>query len=228
MLELPIGEIVCGDCLEVMKGWPDKCVDAIVCDPPYGLSYDKDAKRKAGYQGPRQLGQRKDYGVSAWDDAPMNDGQIAEIHRVGQNQVVFGGNYVADRLPASSCWLVWDKDNGENDFADCELAWTSFKSATRIIKWRWQGMLQEPGFPKDLREHPTQKPLGVMRWIIEKYSKPGDLILDPFCGSGTTCVAAEQLGRRYIGIEISEDYCKIARRRVQEAKDQYALLEQRL
>jgi site-specific DNA-methyltransferase (adenine-specific) len=175
MNELPVGEIIQGDCLEVLKTWPDKCVDLVLTDPPYGIG---EARGKNASRGKLAIAQ--DYGFATWDDAPMNDRQITEIQRVGENQAIFGGNYVADRLPASSCWLIWDKDNGDNDFADCELAWTSFKSATRIIRWRWNGMLQEPGHDKDIRQHPTQKPLGVMRWIIEKYTKPNDLILDPF------------------------------------------------
>lgn len=204
--------IIQGDCLEIMKSMPDKSFDCVITDPPYGLGQDKDQKRKAGYQGKNQKGIRKDYGYSDWDKLP-NKQYFNEIMRVSKNQVIFGGNYF--ELPPSSCWLVWDKDNGNNDFADCELAWTSFTSAVRKIKHRWHGMLQQDMSQKEYRQHPTQKPVPVMRWIIENYTKKGDTILDPFMGSGTTLVASKQLGRNATGIEISEEYCNIARKRLQ-------------
>jgi site-specific DNA-methyltransferase (adenine-specific) len=133
--------------------------------------------------------------------------------RVSKNQIIFGGNYFIEYLKNSPCWIVWDKDNSGN-FADCELAWASFKTAVRKFKWRWNGMLQEDMKHKESRYHPTQKPVELMKWILNKYSKPTDLILDPFLGSGTTAIAAKQIHRRYIGIEISQKYCDIARQRL--------------
>jgi len=139
---------------------------------------------------------------------------LEEIFRISKNQIIFGGNYYGSVLGDTNCYIVWDKDNGDNDFADCELAWTSFKSAVRKFKWRWNGMLQEDMKYKEARFHPTQKPVELMKWILGKYSEPTDLILDPFLGSGTTAVAAKQLHRRYIGIEISPKYCEIAKQRL--------------
>ena len=139
---------------------------------------------------------------------------MLKIKSISKNQIIFGGNYYASILGDSSCWIVWDKDNGKTDFADCELAWTSFKTAVRKFKWRWQGMLQEDMANKEKRLHPTQKPLPLMKWIVEKYSKPGDLIIDPFSGSFTTSVGCKQLGRKYIGVEISKEYCEIAVQRL--------------
>jgi DNA modification methylase len=121
---------------------------------------------------------------------------------------------------------VWDKDNGKNDFADCELAWCSFNKAVRKFLWRWHGMLQENMANKEIRYHRNQKPVGLMKQIIERYSKPSDLILDCFTGSGSIPVAAELMGRMYIGIELSETYCEIARKRVRDAKDQFGLFNQ--
>lgn len=140
-----------------------------------------------------------------------------EMRRVSKNQVIFGGNYFAEYLGNSSCWLVWDKDNAESFFADCELAWTSFNKAVRKFKWKWFGMLQENmGKNKEFRHHPTQKPLALMEWIIQNYSEPDALILDPFLGSGTTTRACLNLNRRFIGIEISPEYCKIAEQRLKQ------------
>jgi site-specific DNA-methyltransferase (adenine-specific)/modification methylase len=107
---------------------------------------------------------------------------------------------------------VWDKLNGANDFADCELAWTNLDKAVRRIAYRWNGMLRENNEPRG--EHPTQKPVGVMAWVVELATTEGQIILDPFCGSGTTGVAAVRLGRRFIGIERDEKYAAIARERI--------------
>ena len=132
---------------------------------------------------------------------------------VSQYQIIFGGNYFG--LPPSSCWLVWDKDN-TGDFADCELAWTNLKKAVRRLKWRWNGMLQENMANKELREHPTQKPLEVMKWAMKHAPEDCQTILDPFMGSGTTLRAAKDLGRKAIGIEIEEKYCEIAVNRLRQ------------
>lgn len=209
---LPINTIIEGDCLEVMRNWPEGCVDLVLTDPPYGIKAARYAR--AGTQYGHSLAACRDYGISAWDDKIPPKEAFDLMRRVSGEQIIFGGNYFAHLLPASSGWIVWDKDNGGNGYADCELVWTSLKKAVRKITWRWHGMRQEPGYLKDERVHPTQKPVGVARWIIERYSKPTDVVLDPYCGSGTFCLAAKQLGHNYIGIDISEDYCRTARERL--------------
>jgi len=138
------------------------------------------------------------------------------MFRVSKNQIIFGGNYFIEYLKNSPCWIFWDKDNQESFFADGELAWTSFKTRTRKFKWRWFGMLQEDMKNKEFREHPTQKPVELMKWILLNYSKENDLILDPFLGSGTTAVACQNLHRNFIGIEISPEYCEIAKSRLRQ------------
>ena len=152
-----------------------------------------------------------------FDDTQIPDKRyFDEMLRISKNQIIFGGNYFVEYLYNSSCWIVWDKDNGESFFADCDLAWTSFKTAVRKFKWRWYGMLQEDMKNKEIREHPTQKPIELFKWILMNYSQESDLILDPFLGSGTTAVAAKQLGRDFIGIEISPKYCEISRERLRQ------------
>jgi DNA modification methylase len=129
-------------------------------------------------------------------------------------QIIFGGNYFT--LPPSSCWLVWDKDNGENDFADCELAWTNLSKAVRRLTFRWQGMLQEPGAKREFREHPTQKPEPVMSWGRGQAPQDSKTVFDPFAGSGTTLAAAKRLGLKALGVEAHEPYCEIAANRLRQ------------
>jgi len=204
-----INKIICGDCLEVMKEMPDKCVDLVLTDPPYGINENPYRVANRG-----KLAKTRYYGEWDWDKERIEKKHFDEIFRISKNQIIFGGNYYLDYLHPTSCFIVWDKDNFGNDFADCELAWTSFKSAVRIFKWRWSGMLQEYMSNKEIRQHPTQKPLALFTWILKKYSKESDLILDPFLGSGTTAEACKLLHRNFIGIEINPEYCKIAEERL--------------
>ena len=193
------------DCREILPHLPK--VDLVLTDPPYGIG------EAAGRNKSRSnAAVAKDYGDSAWDDAPPAAWVLMLLRELSRYQIIFGGNYYG--LPASSCWLVWDKLNGDNDFADCELAWTNLPKAVRRIQWRWAGMLQENMAAKEFREHPTQKPVGVMKWALSQAPDDCGLILDPFMGSGTTLVAAKRLGRRAIGIEIEEKYCAIAAKRL--------------
>ncbi len=201
-----------GDCLSVLPTLAAGSVDAVVTDPPYGIGEAAGKNKSRGC-----LAVARDYGNAQWDNERPSAAIFMAMRRVSKDQIIFGGNYYADLLPPSPCWLVWDKDNGNTDFADCEFVWTSFDSAARKIKWRWQGMLQEPGHDHERREHPTQKPLGVMRWIVENYTEPNCLIADPMMGSGTTGVAAIQLGRRFIGVEIDPHYFDVALRRIRDA-----------
>lgn len=131
---------------------------------------------------------------------------------------MWGGNHYASRLPDSPGWLIWDKRRGttENDFADCEMAWTNVDQPARCLPHLWNGMLRDSERGVE-RVHPTQKPVEVMLWCIRKVADSAKTILDPFCGSGTTGVAAVRLGRKFIGIEIEPKYFEIAVRRISEA-----------
>jgi len=183
--------------------------DVIVTDPPYGINETNEKNLSRG-----GLAKPKDYGHYSWDKKRIEPVYFEMMKYISRNQVVFGGNYYGNVLGNCSAYIVWDKNNGANDFADCELAWTNYKRATRKLKYTWNGMLQENMKEKEIRQHPTQKPLKVMEWIIENYTEPTSLILDPFMGGGTTLVAARRLGRKAIGIEINEKYCQIAIKRI--------------
>ena len=148
---------------------------------------------------------------------------IQEIIRVSKNQIIFGGNYFVEYLHNSPCWIVWDKNNGKNDFADCELAWTNFKSAVRKYLWTWNGMLQHDMKNKDVRIHPTQKPLKLFEMILNDYSKENDLILDCFSGSGTTAIACHNRKRSFICIEKDYDYWKASCEKLKEHQSQLRL-----
>jgi site-specific DNA-methyltransferase (adenine-specific)/modification methylase len=197
-----------GDCMEVFSLITK--ADAVVTDPPYGIG-EAAGKNKSR----SRIAVAKDYGDDAWDNEPCSAFQIDAMRAASRFQIIFGGNYF--HLPPTSCWLVWDKLNGNNDFADCELAWTNIPKAIRRIQWRWAGMLQQDMKNKEERFHPTQKPVPVMKWCIECLPDGCHTILDPFMGSGTTGVAADQLGKRFIGIEREPKYFDIACKRIADA-----------
>jgi DNA modification methylase len=201
-----------GDALEILPTLEK--VDAVISDPPYGIDEND---RKVASRG--KLAVPKDYGSFDWDKAPPSPELMAAVCGAGKWVALFGGNYFG--LPASSCWLVWDKLNGDNDFADCELAWTNWPKAVRRIQWRWNGMIRQGN---EERFHPTQKPLQVMGWAIDLCPK-ADTILDPFMGSGTTGVAAVERRRHFIGIEREPSYFDIACRRIEQAYKQRPLFD---
>ena len=201
--------------MEVMKKLPDKCIDLVLTDPPYGINVGGKSRERVNVGGGKPFGKSgggkivspKSY--RGFDDSRIPDKEVfEEMFRISKNQIIFGGNYFVEHLRNSPCWVVWDKDNSGN-FADCELAWTSFPTAIRKFKFRWNGMLQEHmGKAKENREHPTQKPVDLMKFCIDTYSEEGQIILDPFLGSGTTAIACINLKRKWIGIEREKEYIK--------------------
>jgi len=212
------------DCLEFMKNIPDNYFDLIITDPPYGIgesmnNHKSRGKNAVGFNKSKRnsLAVSKDYGYSEWDSKIPSKEIFKEMLRVSKNQIIFGGNYFIEYLNNSPCWIVWDKDNGTNDFADCELAYTSFNTAVRKIKYRWHGMLQERMNWKEKREHPTQKPVPLGHWLLDNYAKDGDKIFDPFSGSGSFLVASKNKGFSFVGCEISTEYCKIIKKRLNQS-----------
>jgi site-specific DNA-methyltransferase (adenine-specific)/modification methylase len=198
-----------GDCRDILPTLGK--VDAVVTDPPYGIgeARNDNASRSS-------LAKSRDYGVDSWDDKPIDDKLISFVRSAGRWCIMFGGNYY--ECPPTKCWLVWDKENGANDFADCELAWTNLPKAVRRIKYMWHGMLRANGEQRG--DHPTQKPIGVMKWAISHLPEPNETILDPFMGSGTTGVAAVQMGKKFIGIEREPKYFDIACKRIEDGQKQ--------
>lgn len=201
-----------GDCLEVMQEYPDNYFDLILTDPPYGIdaaNYDI-----GGTQHGNSKAECKIYGKKDWDKERLDKKYFDEMLRVSKNQIIFGGNYYTDYLTPSSCWIVWNKDNGNNGYADCELAWCSFNYAVRYYKYKWHGMLQGNMMKKEERVHPTQKPVPLFEWILKNYTKTNDKILDPFCGSGPVLEACMNLNLGCLAIDISDEWVPHYRKRL--------------
>lgn len=201
------------DCMDGMKEFPDKYFDLAVIDPPYGIGENGSKNKSRG-----KITKAKDYKTFAGKDAAPPDNKFfKELFRTSKNQIIFGANHFISRIPFdSSCWIVWDKNNGNSDFADCELAWTSFKSAVRKFKYTWQGMLQEDMKNKEFRIHPTQKPVALYRWIFEKYAEKGMKILDTHVGSASSLMAAHDAGLQYVGFELDKYYYDVSKKRLEE------------
>lgn len=206
-----------GDCIELMKALPDKCVDCVVTDPPYGVGRDK------GFEGFGGFGAkiaRRRYEDSDWDSERPSKEAFDNMIRVSNDCIVFGGNYFADILPQGNHWLFWDKKQTMPTFGDGELIWTNIKrNSVKKKEFEWNGLIGK----EELRHHPTQKPVALMKWIIDKYTSQDAIILDPFSGSGTTGVAAIQTGRRFLGFEIDPRWCDLANKRIEAAKAQTVL-----
>ena len=200
-VEIGNATLYLGDCLEVLP-LIDK-VDAVITDPPYGIGQDGGAQRTRGSK--KTNGEKM-----GWDNKRPEKEVFDAMLNAGNVQIIWGGNYFADFLPASMGWLYWEKRMG-GDFADGELAWTSQHKALR----------QFSHFKKNKGdEHPTQKPLELMLWCIDQCKNKPQSILDPFMGSGTTGVAAIQMGRKFIGIEREQKYFDIACKRIEQAVSQ--------
>lgn len=185
---MPISEVYNMDCMEYMKGIPDKFFDLAVVDPPYGISVTK--MNMGGRNTVKPDLNKK------WDSTTPDKEYFKNLFRVSVRQIIWGGNYFD--LPASQYFAIWDK--GESmygrDFAECELAWVS-SGGTRIFKKS----------PNQLnRIHPTQKPISLYAWILKNYAKTGDKILDTHLGSGSSRIAAYKLGFDFYATEIDKDY----------------------
>ena len=206
--------IINADFRDIIRELPDKCVDLLLTDPPYAINITsqlvkKDPYHKHGY---------KSWELKEWDNERPTKEDFAEMIRISKNQVIWGGNYFADLLPASQGWFVWNKGQRDFSLADGELAWTSFDKALRIFDFSRAQAL------KDGKIHPTQKPVALFEWILNIRTQKGDLILDCFSGSGTTAVACHNTGREFICIEKDPDYYKRSVERLQNIQAQMRFL----
>jgi len=219
MNKTPQSNVFLMDNMEGMRQYPDKYFQLAVCDPPYGINADQ----KRGDTGKNKHIKQKDYHIGNWDKSIPPAEYFCELKRVSINQIIWGGNYFLDYLNNTSCFIVWDKDNGDNLYADCELAWTSFDSAVRKVKYKWHGFLQGNMKDKEDRVHPTQKPVALYDWILLNYAKPGDKILDTHLGSGSSRIAAYKNGFDFTGFEIDQEYFDKSVKRFNDFKAQLRL-----
>lgn len=199
------------DCRAVL---PSVACDLLLTDPPYGIGADVRQAARAGKQPGNAAAPSRDYGpVTHWDASPVDGALLADLIAQAKASIVWGGNYFG--LPPQSGWLVWDKRHGvrSNGYADAELAWTNLGGAVRIFRHLWMGMYRGASDDGRAREHPTQKPVPLMRWCLSRWGEQGT-VLDPFMGSGSTLVAAKAMHLSAIGIEIEERYCEIAAQRL--------------
>lgn len=215
-IEIANAKMINVDCLVYMRQLPDKYFDLAIVDPPYGIGENGSRNKSRG-----KLAKAKDYKPFAgYDLAPPDDTYFRELFRVSENQIIWGANHFIDRIAVPSpCWVVWDKDNGRSHFADSELAWTSFRTAVRNFKFRWSGMLQGDMKNKEVRIHPTQKPVKLYEWLLKKYARPGQRIFDSHMGSGSSAIACNNLGFEYIGCELDTDYFEAACKRILEHEE---------
>lgn len=191
---MAISEVYNCDCLEYMKGLPNNFADLAICDPPYGIKIMKQwGAKKHGY---------KQYKVNEWDNNIPSPDYFNELLRVSKNQIIWGGNYFTENLPASQGWILWDKGQRDFSLADGELAWTSFNKAIRIFDYS-RGKMQAESYGKF---HPTQKPIKLYQWILNNYGGGVKSILDTHLGSGSSRIVAYDLGFDFYGTELDKDY----------------------
>ena len=202
---IELNSFICGDCMDYLPQFPDKYFELAIVDPPYGIHIEKS-------------GRLKKYNTNnVWDDKPPDKEYFNELFRVSKDQVIWGGNYFG--LPATKCFLIWDKKQPENiSFASCEYAWTSFSTSAKTFYF-------SPFADKEKRFHTSQKPIELYDWILSKYAKRGDKILDTHVGSASSLIACYKNGFDYIGFEKDQYYYDLANKRLEEYKSQITLFD---
>lgn len=188
------------DCMVVLKETPDKFYDLCICDPPYGINL----------KGANVIKNKSDSNTvfnTEWDKSIPDKAYFEELMRVSKEQIIWGGNYFLDYLGYCKAPIIWDKLNGDSLYADGEMAWTSKGLPKNLKIWRhqWCGAFKDSERGTE-KIHPTQKPVALYEWLLRNYAKPGDKILDTHLGSGSSRIAAYNLGFDFVGCEIDKDY----------------------
>ena len=206
------------DNMLLMARYPYKHFDLAIVDPPYGINMD------GGNIGGNNATKATNYTKKDWDISAPNKDYFIELKRVSKNVIIWGANHFIENIPKSnsSCWIVWNKENSGN-FADCELAYTNFYTAVRMFSFRWNGMLQGDMKNKETRIHPTQKPAALYKWLLDKYSKQGDKILDTHLGSGSIAIACHDYNFELTACELDKEYYDKAIQRITNHTNQQKL-----
>lgn len=216
----PISEVKNEDCMVGMARYPDKFFELAVVDPPYGINHPEIVSKQSGKKYGVAAAPKSNYASKQWDIGVPSLDYFKELKRVSQHQIIWGANYMVEYLDASMGWIVWDKDNCNTGFSDCELAYTSFDKALRKFKFTWNGMIQGNMKNKEIKIHPTQKPVALYQWLLKNYAKPGDKILDTHLGSGSSRIAAYKLGFDFYGWELDSEYFEAQEKRFKESISQ--------
>ena len=208
------------DNMLLMARYPNNYFDLAIVDPPYGIGEDGAKNHSRSKQA-----KAKQYTDKNWDSFAPNKDYFNELKRVSKNLIIWGANHFIENIQNanSSSWIVWNKLNGDNDFADCELAWTNYKSAVRNFDFRWAGMLQGDMKNKEIRIHPTQKPAALYKWILDKYAKENYKILDTHLGSGSIAIACHDYGFELTACELDKEYYNKAIERIKNHTSQQKL-----
>lgn len=213
-LQEMINKVFNENCLETMKRMPDKSIDLVLTDPPYGINIAK----KGSVGGGTKKNPSKNFGAKNWDNEIPSKEIFEQIFRISKNQIIFGGNYFIEYLYNTRCIITWFKhrDCPERTFSNSEIAWTSFDENCKVYDFKWDGFMQQQMHNKEERHHPTQKPVELFKMILRDYAVKNDYktIYDPFSGSGTTALACKSLGLDYIGSELDKDYFEIIQKRL--------------
>lgn len=224
-MNAPVSIVTNEDNMIMMARYPDKYFELAIVDPPYGIDHAKTAGLQSGKQYGGMAAKKSDYAVKNWDDSQPPPEYFSELFRVSKNQIIWGGNYMVNYLSPSMGWIFWDKDNGSNGFSDGELAFTSFDCGLRKYKYTWNGMIQGDMKNKESRIHPTQKPVALYKWLLSRYAKPCDKILDTHLGSGSSRIAAYDLGFDFYSCELDADYFRAQEKRFADYLKQPKLID---
>jgi site-specific DNA-methyltransferase (adenine-specific) len=192
------------DCMDAMAQMGENEFGLACCDVPYGIGEDGGSNHTRS-----KIAKAKTFEAKGWDKSAPECAYFDKLKTISSNQIIWGANHFLDNVPfniSSPCWIVWDKENGASDFADAELAWTSFRTAVRVFRFKWAGMLQGDMKNKEERIHPTQKPVALYDWIFHNYAKPNDTIFDSHLGSGSSRIAADKHNLPFFGVEKDSDY----------------------
>lgn len=206
------------DCMEAMAQMDDNAFDLAVVDPPYGIN--ENGKRDLMNKKPCKTWKNpklKQYLIKDWDNKRPTQKYFDELRRVSKYQIIWGGNYFADLLPASGSWIVWDKKVNMPTFSDGELAWCNIKNSVKFFRFLWAGYAKAEPIN---RIHPTEKPEKLYTWCISQYAQKGWRILDTHLGSGSSAIAAYNAGYEFHGYELDTDYYKAAKKRFENHKKQ--------
>lgn len=215
------------DNMLLMARYPDKYFDLAIVDPPYGIGYTG-VKNPTDIKGVRK--KTKNYTTNEngkdWDNKRPNFNYFMQLNRVSKNQIIWGGNYFADLLEPKKGWIFWDKkiiNSNTECFSDGELAWTSFDCILRKFTYDWVGFGYLNNAQKEKKIHPTQKPVALYKWILDKYAKQGDKILDTHLGSGSIAIACHDYDFDLTACELDTEYYEAALKRIKNHTNQQKL-----